>query len=99
MFVLRDDHYLLRMLVAHPDYIGDALYHLRVERNLTQTQIGARMDPPSSKSAVSRWEDAERALHPVVVLQMVDAIGCSLDEVRAWVIKVEEKIEGGPNSG
>lgn len=54
---------------------------LRVQKQLTQQQLGRLMDPPLSESTISKMESGERRLTNLQLVNLASILGCDPEEI------------------
>ena len=64
-----------RAEIVFPNNIKD----LRLQRKMTQAQVGRMMDPPVGESAVSKMESGERRLTNLQLADLAAILRCQPD--------------------
>ncbi|HUI35540.1 MAG TPA: helix-turn-helix transcriptional regulator [Stellaceae bacterium] len=77
-----------RAEIVFPNNIRD----LRLQRGMTQAQIGRMMEPPIGESAVSKIESGERRLTNLQLATLAAILGCPPDQIP--VITGRDSVEG-----
>jgi transcriptional regulator with XRE-family HTH domain len=77
-----------RSEIVFPNNIRD----LRLNRRMTQAQVGRMMDPPVSESAVSKMESGERRLTNLQIANLAMILNCPPEDIP--VVAGRDPVEG-----
>src|SRR5579862_6198983 len=66
-----------RSEIVFPNNIRD----LRLQRRMTQAQVGRMMDPPIGESTISKMESGERRLTNLQLTELATILDCQPDEI------------------